>query len=99
MRNLWEMEHDSRPIDAVVAAIEAAWLDGSPIGDTALADIALRRWRSSKRRGVKQSDHSARVRDLAKGLAAFHYDDPGMVGPLIRDYEYVAEKIADALSA
>ena len=96
---------DHEKIQAVRDAIEAAWEVGCPVAgmanNTVLADetarAAIRRWYSSERRNVKQSDHQARVRDLARGLVQRFEKDPKLVGPLMRDYEYLAARIADAL--
>lgn len=84
---------------AVIAAVEGAQLAGCPVcGDPEeTARIAIRRWRSSDRRGIDQSDHAARVRDLANGFVQQFERDPKLVGPLIRDYEYLAAEAAKAM--
>ena len=58
--------------ERVVAAIAKLWDEGCPVASRPdeLAPIAIRRWLSSTRRGVKASDRAGRVRDLAKGLVA-----------------------------
>ena len=83
----------------VVAAIARAWDEGCPVArqPEKIAPIALRRWCSSNWRGVQRSDAKGRIRDLAKGLIAHFESDPTLVGPLRRDYEYLAECIAEAL--
>jgi hypothetical protein len=85
---------------AVVAAINEFREEGCPVAHhpEVIAPIAIRRWFSSERRGVKQEDHRARIRDLAKGLVAQLERDPKLVGPLMRDYERVAERVARTLS-
>jgi hypothetical protein len=46
--------------------------------------------RSFHRRGVPINDRPRCVRDLAKGLASRFEIEPRLVGPLIKDYEFVA---------
>jgi hypothetical protein len=82
-----------------LAAMERAWAEGCPVArpSASTAQVAVRRWQSSARRGVEQSDHGARIEDLAKGLIAHQEPESGLVGPLKRDYEYLARVIAEAL--
>jgi hypothetical protein len=85
----------------VVAAIAQAWEEGCPVASRpeAIAAIAIRRWLSSGRRGLKASDVEGRIRDLAKGLISQFEPDPALVGPLRRDYEFLAGRIAEAFGA
>ena len=81
-------------------ALEEGYATGSPVarpphGDT--ARIALRRCASIANRGVGSADKPDRVRDLAKGLVAAFERDPKVVGPLMRDYEWLAALIIDRL--
>jgi hypothetical protein len=93
---------DPETFAAVVAAIDAASRAGCPvIYDSSrveeTARLAVRRWRSSARRGIDQADQTARVRDLTRGFIEQLESDPKMVGPLVRDYEYLAGEVAKAL--
>ena len=83
----------------VVAAIAKAWNEGCPVAGRPeeIAPIAIQRWCSSSRRGVKPSDRKGRIRDLAKGLVAYFDFEPTLVGPLSKDYGYLAECVAEAL--
>jgi hypothetical protein len=84
----------------VVAAIARARDEGCPVASRRpeeIAPVAIRRWYSSNRRGLKPSDRKGRIRDLAKGLVA-HFDfEPTLIGPLRKDYEYLAGCVAEAL--
>jgi hypothetical protein len=84
---------------AVIAAITELQKEGCPVANRPeeMAGIAVRRWFSSERRGVKQSDLDARIRDLAKSLVAQFEANPKLVGPLMRDYECIAAKVAGVL--
>ena len=83
---------------ALVAVVEA-WEAGSPVvgSDPArraeIARRALRRWNSAPRRGMAAD---RRVADLARGLIEAFEPDLALVGPLARDYEYLAARIATA---
>ena len=85
---------------AVVAAVSSAWRNGSPVASEpeAIARVAIRRWRSSRRRHIDQGDLAARTRDLVHGFIQQFEADSNLVGPLVRDYEHLAEKVAAALS-
>ena len=80
-------------------AIVAAWGEGCPVAgpphDKA-AKTCIRRWRSFSRRGVGE-DRDQRVRDMAKGLVAVFENRPDLVGPVLVDYEYLAERVLDAI--
>jgi hypothetical protein len=93
---------DQETLATVIAAVDAARVAGCPViydpnRVEETARVAIRRWRSSARRGIDQADHAARIRDLAKGLVEQFESDPKMVGPLFRDYEYLAAEAAKAL--
>ena len=96
------MRHKESDLAAeVVAAIAALWEEGCPVASdpAETAPIAIRRWNSSARRGVKAGDFRARTHDLAKGLV-YHFErDPKLVGPLWRDYEYLADRIASVFQS
>ena len=85
---------------AVVAAIRRLSEEGCPVAGHPedLADVAVRRWRSSRSRLTKPS-MASRIQDLAKGLIEHCEHNPKEVGPLKRDYEHVAECIAPLLVA
>ena len=83
-------------------AVEAAWAVGCPVagGDStdqaAIARRAVRRWNSALRRGIAADE---RIADLARGLIDGFEARPELVGPLARDYEYLAAQIAAAMQA
>jgi hypothetical protein len=86
-----------------VAAVAAAWESGCPVADwrpdgqARIADVCLRRYRSLARRGVSADDRSAQIRDLARGLVEDSGEDRRLVGPLIRDYEWLAGQVLAAI--
>ena len=81
-------------------AAESAWEEGCPVASAAdrIAPIAVRRWLSSNRRGVAEDQLDHRIKDLAKGLIERFQREPRLVGRLKVDYEYLAGRIAEALS-
>ena len=89
---------------AVIAALEALVREGCPVASTdrheRLADVGLRRWRSFKRRhgAGRSATYDNRICDLTRGLIAAFESDQSIVGPLIKDYECVAEAIASVAS-
>jgi hypothetical protein len=93
---------EPRLLEAVTNAIAACWEEGSPVAGQSpdrwgeIAHVAVRRIRSFDRRGVANDDRQSQVRDIALGLIAALESDPDLVGPLIVDYEYVAQKALDA---
>jgi hypothetical protein len=88
-----------------VAAVAAAWESGCPVADwrpegqAAIADVCLRRYSSLARRGVGAGDRAGQVRDLARGLVEASGQDRALVGPLIRDYQWLAEQVLAAITA
>ncbi len=98
-----KIQIDPLIIQNVVAAIDAAYQEGCPVASydpkkqVIVAKVAIRRWISSSRRGVKPDIWDDRIMDLAKGLIASFEADRKLVGPLIVDYKYLARKIADAI--
>jgi hypothetical protein len=94
------MPPSSQTIATLVVALERAWDEGSPVAgsDNAsrmrTATIAQRRLESIHRRAGSEMKRDARVRDLAKHLVRHLESQP--VGPLLRDYEFVAVRLIDA---
>lgn len=88
--------------------LRQAWNDGCPVaGQTEdywkeVAAIARRRWFSfERRRPEKLEDNRAnRVEDLARGLCE-KCERGGLriAGPLIADYRWLAERLADVFLA
>ena len=84
----------------LVAVLEAAGADGSPIAGWSrsereqIAKAAARRWRSYARRHSKAPSFEERVEDLAKGLSGTLED--GMK-PLMSDYRWLARQLAEIL--
>ncbi|MET8355888.1 hypothetical protein [Micromonospora sp. NPDC005171] len=88
-----------------LAALTELWEQGCPIASPhdrdRLVDIGLRRWHSFHRRHsrIGQPSQEARIRDLVRGLVEAVEPEPGLVGPLVKDYECVAEAIAKAATS
>jgi len=102
---LFKPAKDDEIVTTLVAALTRAFNDGSPVVGESLelrremAVTALRRIRSFHRRGVAINDRPRCIRDLAKGLANYWEPEPNSVGPLIRDYQFVASELLDAYRA
>ena len=85
-----------------MAALTRAFDDGSPVSGQYLerrrdiAVAALRRIRSFRRRRVPNDDRSSCIRDLAKGLVDYLEAKSDLVGPLMKDYQFVATRLLDA---
>ncbi len=45
------------------------------------------------------TDRADRLRDMVKGLVAYHRETSSSVGPLMKDYEYLADLILRALDS
>jgi len=88
-----------------VAAVAAAWESGCPVAGSqpeqqaAIADVCLRRHASLNRRGVPLSDRPAQIRDLARGMVQASGQTARAIGPLMRDYEWLAEKVLAAIAS
>lgn len=85
---------------SLLEAVEALGRAGNPIAWSdagTIADVARRRWRSLRRRGVDKADRPACIRDVAKGLIQAIEEDPRHVGPEKRDYEEIAAHLVDIL--
>ena len=99
---LFEPAKDEEVLTALVAALTRAFDDGSPVSGQSLerrrdiAVAALRRIRSFRRRRVPNDDRSSCIRDLAKGLINYLEAKPDLVGPLMKDYQFVASQLLDA---
>jgi hypothetical protein len=99
---LLEKAKDDELLNVLVAALTRAFNDGSPVAGQSpelrreVAVAALRRIRSFPRRGVSIDDRPHCVHDLAKGLADYLEAEPNLVGPLMKDYQFVAGGLLDA---
>lgn len=62
------------------------------------AEVVLRRWRSFNRRTrIKRPTFEHRVEDIAKGIRDAIEPDRHLVGPLMEDYRYTAQVLAEAI--
>jgi hypothetical protein len=102
---LFEQAKDDEVLTALVAALTRAFDAGSPVAGQSverrreIAVAALRRIRSFRRRSVSSDDRPRCIRDLAKGLADYLEAAPNLVGPLMKDYQFVASGLLDAYQA
>jgi len=91
-------------MQSLIQALEQAWENGSPVAGSTfqvrerMASVALRRIKSFTRRGVPLNDRRRQIVDLAKGLASQFERYPKLVGRLIIDYEYIAERMLEVYS-
>ena len=99
----------TKPISEVVrqraiVAVATGWELGCPVagsrtdGQAALADVCLRRYFSLDRRGVAKSDRNEQIHDLAMGMVEASGQTLRQVGPLIREYEWLAEQVLTAIT-
>ena len=88
---------------AVVSGLAQLFEEGCPLPGPgqrdAMAEVAVRRWVSYSRRhrggtGMREQ----RIRDLVKGLVRAFEAEPRLVGPLVKDYECVAEAVAAVIA-
>ena len=97
-----ELAKDDSILTALVASLTSAFHDRSPVAGESLdrrrkiAVAAVRRIRSFRRRKVPIDDRSYCVRDLARGLVDYLEDEPDLVGPLMKDYHFIASGWLDA---
>jgi hypothetical protein len=91
-------------MQSLIQALEQAWENGSPVAGRTfqererLASVAIRRIKSFARRAIPLNDRRRQIVDLAKGLASQFERNPKLVGPLIKDYEYIAERMLEMYS-
>jgi hypothetical protein len=84
-------------LEPMLAALQALRASGCPVvgqDETTvarMADVAVRRWRSSARRGVPQGDRAARELDLLKGLIGRF--DPDPIYRIDRDWQCVVHAL------
>src|SRR5687768_14404928 len=92
---------EERILSSLEEVVVQARLQGCPVAreqiQNELARVALRRWRSFDRRHKKSDSNRARVEDLAKGLRDAIEGDRSLVGPLMDDYRWLAEQLAQKL--
>jgi hypothetical protein len=102
---VFEPAKDDEALTVLVTALTRAFNDGSPVAGQSIerrreiAVIALRRIRSFRRRGVPIEDQLCCIRDLARGLVHYLEAEPNLVGPLTKDYQFVASRLLDAYQA
>lgn len=87
----------------LIAKLRWAWEDGCPVAGSKkeyhvrTASLARRRWFSYERRRPEKVPDTRpnRVEDLARYLCSFEKGGLKMAGPLIEDYRWLANQIAD----
>jgi len=100
MRPKNNMSTHAAVIEEVASAVSLLWVEGCPAARRSeeIAPLAVRRWFSSARRGVRQNDRQARIDDLVKGLIASFEPRSEHASPIRRDYECIAERAAAILT-
>lgn len=94
---------ESMLLNYLMSVLEQCWRSGSPAAGQSAEDWKLmsqciiRRVRSFETRRVVPEDRRSQVRDVAKGLVQTFESSPKLIGPLIADYEFVAEQALIAL--
>lgn len=85
----------------VLQVLEKAWNDGCPVAKPSreFARAVVRRHRSIANRNISVTDRPGRLRDLAKGLVAYHDETASSIGALVQDYQYLADLILTELDA
>ena len=96
---------DARILNSLCHALQQAWNAGSPVaGQDAQhrarrAHIALRRIESFDKRRIAYQDRQSAARDLAKGLIEAFEKNLQLVGPLSKDYQWLAGQLLNAYAA
>jgi len=99
---LLESAKDDEVLTALIPALTRAFNVGSPVAGQSperrrkIAVAALRRIRSFGRRNVSIDHRPHCIRDLAKGLADYLEAESNLVGPHMKDYQFVASGLLDA---
>jgi hypothetical protein len=91
----------------LIERLQSAWNHGCPVAGSSpdawekMAVVARRRWFSFHRRNASEAGSRAnKTEDLARGLCdAFERRGRRMAGPLISDYRWLAEQLAEILEA
>ena len=91
-------------LERAITAVSEAWESGCPVAGSqleareAIACVFLCRYRTQASRGVDVNDRAAQIRDLAHGMIQPSGQDAKLLGPLICDYEWLAERVLAAVA-